>query len=71
MPADLAGRGAVSAAEFSRLSGLSPSAVSDHLDSGLIPELARIGARRFIPADWVRAWLSTPVNLRTDLTPVP
>lgn len=59
-------RRAYSLSEFSRLSGLSASAVKERMDAGEIPELQRLGHRRFIPADWVEAWAATVVNQPLD-----
>lgn len=56
-------RGAYSPSEFARLAGMSITTVTEHMDTGLIPELQRLGKRRFIPADWVDRWLTTPINL--------
>ena len=57
-------RGAYGLSEFAKLAGMSPTTVADRMDSGEIPELRRIGARRFIPARWVDRWLSEIVNER-------
>jgi predicted DNA-binding transcriptional regulator AlpA len=53
--------------EFAAISGLAPSTVGDRMDAGEIPELRRLGARRFIPADWVERWLSEIVNQPSEV----
>jgi len=58
-------RGAYGLTEFARITGLSATAVQQGMDSGRIPELDRIGRRRFIPATWVHQWLTKVVNTPT------
>lgn len=53
---------AYSLSEFARMSGLSPSTVKARMDAGDIPELRRLGGRRFIPVAWVEAWAREIVN---------
>lgn len=62
MPGELRRRRAYSPAEFAALSGLNQTTVGQRMDAGEIPELRRLGGRRFIPADWVDRWLSEIVN---------
>ena len=55
-------RRAYGLSEFAAMAGLSPSTVQQRMDDGEIPELERIGHRRFIPAVWVERWASKVVN---------
>jgi len=55
-------RRAISPQEFAALSGMAPKTVTELMDQGVIPELERLGRRRFIPQDWADRWVSTPIN---------